>query len=278
MSNPVAAPPPVSAVPARRTSEDPDTNRILAEVGETITRMAVYPDRVYVTTTGRRDDLMSDGGPFVPVTTAPIPPIFGPAFPADSFLVGTVRRLLRDLGGDFAGIGRPNDQNVVDVKKGVFSQERTIRCVLPPDRVVPAFDYQSERGLSDGLAELAGVQRSATFTVTLSHDSLQGTVLMWEGRAEDQNLLWVRDQFRPLLRAPVISPISTEAFDPARVTAGVLYRVGDALTQRAGDLIGMDIRALSRNGKPKIEFTATPEDGPSLVGDADLNGRIVKIQ
>lgn len=276
--SPVPAPAPISAVPARRTSDDPDTNRILAEIGETINQLAIYPDRIYVTTTGRRDELMSNGGPFRPASRAPIPSMPGSEFPADAFLVGTVRRLLRELGGDFAAVGKPYDQILLDVKKGDFPNEQTIRCVLPPARLVPAFDYQSEQGLADGLAELRAVRRSGTFGIGLTHDSLRGTALVWEGIADGRRLSWGRDQYRPLISAEAISPLSTETFDPAPVTAAVLFRLAGALTERAGDLIRMDLFVLSRDGKPRIEFTATPKDGPSLVGDADLRGRIAKIQ
>lgn len=265
--------------PARRTSSDPDTNRILTEIGETIAQLTIYSDRIYVTTEDGRE-LLSSGGAFAPVKDPQIPPLSQDPLSADAFLVAAVRRIVDANGGDFGAVFRSEDQVLLEVKQGMFPMDETVRCALPPDKEVPAYGYQEEQGLTDGLAELRAVQRTETYALGLRHDAKEGTAVVLHGRSEQQDQEWLRDQFRPLTRGELFTPRSTEPLDPAMVTTQSLMRLAGSLVDRSGtgELNGMELLVLSRNGKPRIEFTATDEDGLSLVGDADLSGRITRTQ
>lgn len=271
-----------SATPARRTSADPDTDRILAEIGPDVLQLTVYPDRVYVTTVGRRN-LVSSGGPFATAPEAPIPalaglPHGGVPFPADAFLIGTVRRLVRGNEGDFGAVDRPEDQVVLDILRGQFPQQRTIRCAVAPDREIPALDYRTEQGVESGLLELRAVPRTVPQVIGLSRHSEQQVVLSLQGRMEEQDVYWYRDQFRPLGHTRGGVEPHDEVLDPGVVGARALLQVCDDLLRRSEVRGSVAVWALSRNGSPVLEFSAGTDNDRVVSGTADLSGRILQIR
>lgn len=275
-------PAPVSATPGRRTSADPDTNRIVTEIGNDVLQLTVYPDRVYVTTVDRRN-VVSNGNPFAPTPAAPVPDMIGlpdraVPFPADAFLVGTVRRLVGANGADFGTVGQPEGQIILDMRKGSFPTEQTVRCAVAPDREVPVHDYRTEQGVADGLTELRAVPRSATHAIRLTRGSREDPLLALDGRADELDQTWFRGQYRPLQRSKILNPPGLEPMDPAVVDARALLLVADEVERRTPDQLYRGVTARNRNGRPVIEFYAGGEEGPRLSGTADLDGRILEIR
>ncbi|WP_144009725.1 hypothetical protein [Enemella evansiae] len=275
-------PAPVSATPLqRRTSEDPDTNRILTEIGTDVLQLTVYPDRVYVTTVDRRN-LVSSGGPFAIAPEAPVPDMFrsirAAPFPADAFLVGRARELLQSTGGSLGTIGQPYGQLILDIMQGDFPNQRRIRCAVAPGREVPAYDFWTEQGVADGLAELSALRPQATYSIGLFRLSRQEASMGLRGRMADQDRIWGRDQYRPLVGSRLGGEPFPESFDPAVVNSRGLLRVSDELLRRSGREVSTSVDAVSRNGTPVLEIYAGSDDGPRLTGTADLDGRILELR
>lgn len=276
-------PAPVSATPLqRRTSEDPDTNRILTEIGTDVLQLTVYPDRVYVTTVDRRN-LVSSGGPFAIAPEAPVPDMIGflnppPTFPADAFLITRARDLIRANRGTFGTIGKPQGQVLMDIKDGAFPNSRTIRSALAPGQEVAAHDYWTQQGVDAGLAELLAVQRAATYSIGLSRSPDREATAILFGRAAEQDRLWFRDQYRPMTGTQTPQEPLVEAFDPPAEIGRSLLRVTEEVIRRSGPQLRTEVRAVSRNGTPVLEFYAGSDDGPRLTGTADLDGRILELR